>query len=181
MREEIASEPKSGGHIASVINKGNMLSENDINEFFDKKAKPVVETNAIVVFDGYPRSLTQKDHFDEKMEEWKRPDSVFIFVSISRAETFNRISTRRECAECGTKYGDIDKGVMVCKKCGAKLIVRADEDKEPVKKRLDGYEKNTEPLIEFYRKQGTLIEINGEQTREKVFANINRALESYLI
>ncbi len=178
LRDEIASGSALGKHISSIIDKGNLLPESDINKFFDEKAKDLVISSDAVVFDGYPRNLAQKDHFEQKMKEWDREESVFIFINISREETFKRLSIRKECPKCGEKYGDRDRGIEVCKKCGTVLKVRADETKEAITRRLDEYERNTKPLVEYYRNKGNLIEINGEQDREKVFEDIEKGFNA---
>lgn len=174
LRDEIASGSELGKHISSIIDKGNLLPESDINKFFDEKAKDLAMNSDVVVFDGYPRNLDQKDHFEQKMKEWGREESIFIFINISREETFKRLSIRKECPKCGEKYGNLDRGIEVCKKCGTALKVRADETKEAIARRLDEYERNTKPLVEYYRNKGNLIEINGEQSREKVFEDIEK-------
>lgn len=180
IRDEISKGTEVGKKFESIINKGNLVPDELINDFFDRKAEPIVKSHERVLFDSFPRNLAQRDHFEKKMEEWGRPDSIFLFIKISREETFKRISIRRECPKCGAKYGDIDEGVEKCKKCGEELKVRDDETKEAVEKRLDEYEKNTKPLIEYYRERGELIEINGEQTREEVLVDIEKALKPYL-
>ncbi|MBI2038417.1 MAG: hypothetical protein HYT19_00645 [Candidatus Nealsonbacteria bacterium] len=99
-------------------------------------------------------------------------------MNISRKESFNRLTKRRQCKKCGQLIpwvGDFKK-LKKCDKCGGELVVRADDSLISIKKRLEEYKNKTVPVINYYKKQGRIIEINGEQSIGNVFKDILKTL-----
>jgi adenylate kinase len=132
------------------------------------------------VFDGSPRKILEAKLFDDALHwyEWDKNVKV-IFISISRKESFNRLTKRRQCKKCGRIipwFGEFKK-LKKCDKCGGKLITRADDKPEAIKKRLEEFKKEVIPVINYYKKQGRLIKINGEQSIENVFKDILRVIK----
>ncbi|MBW2999181.1 adenylate kinase [Candidatus Woesearchaeota archaeon] len=126
------------------------------------------------IFDGFPRTIAQAEALD-KITEIDR----VIDITSSEEIIIKRLSSRRQCRECSAIYGiNIpSKQEGVCDKCGGELYQRDDDKEEAVKKRLDVYKKQTEPLIEYYRKKGKLVQVDGEQELQKIFDDIVKALE----
>ena len=87
----------------------------------------------------------------------------------------NRMSGRRACVGCGATYHVVynaPKSEDICDTCGEKLILRDDDKPETVKNRLLVYHDQTQPLIDYYKKEGVLVEVDGTQNLEKVFQDI---------
>jgi len=124
-----------------------------------------------IIFDGSPRKLVEAQLLAEALEwyEWGKNFKA-ILVDISRQEAFNRLTKRRQCAQCGQliPYVGEYKNLVVCDKCGGQLLVRQDDTPEAINQRLDLFDQEVMPVIEFYEKKGLLIKINGEQSIEKV-------------
>ncbi|MBN1325673.1 nucleoside monophosphate kinase [Candidatus Falkowbacteria bacterium] len=123
-----------------------------------------------VILDGYPRSLNQAKYL-AKM----RKIDLAILIDISQSETLKRLGGRRVCSKCGETYHVITKRPkidMICDKCTGRLIKRADDYPEAIKQRLAVYRKETKPVIDYYKKQGKLIKINGQKPIKKVFSLI---------
>ena len=133
-----------------------------------------------IIADGFPRRLPEAKNLDRFLEFLGRMDSTFfILIDISREEAFNRLTKRRQCEKCGRLIpwvGEFKK-LEVCDECGGKLITRPDDVEEAINNRLDYYEENVEPVVDYYKKQGKLIRINGEQPIEDVFKDILKAIE----
>ena len=89
----------------------------------------------------------------------------------------DRITGRRVCEKCGESYHVSTKKDDNCEKCDGKLIQRADDTEETVKSRLNVYKNETAPLIEFYKKQGVLVNVDGMQTIDEVYQAILEALK----
>ena len=100
---------------------------------------------------------------------------IDLDVDLSIIE--HRITGRRSCAKCGGSFHiDFIGDVSVCPNCGDTLTIRKDDNPETVKERLSVYKSQTEPLVEYYGKQGKVVKINGNQDIDKVFEDIVKVL-----
>jgi adenylate kinase len=132
-----------------------------------------------IILDGWTRILVEAQMLDEALEwyEWDKNVKVLL-INISRKESFNRLTKRRQCKKCGRLIPWIGefKNLKKCDKCGGELFVRRDDSMAAIKMRLEEYKKETIPAINYYKKQKKLIEINGEQSIENVFKEILRKI-----
>jgi adenylate kinase len=100
---------------------------------------------------------------------------------VNDGEVVKRLSGRWYCPQCNTGYNyprNMPKHEGVCDKDGGKLLRRADDEESVVKKRLEVYKKETQPIEDFYRKESILKEIDGEQNPDKVFQDILTAVKN---
>jgi adenylate kinase len=128
------------------------------------------------VLDGYPRNLEQAEYLAGITDL-----DVAVFLDVSEAELVDRLTGRRVCSECGANYHvdfDPPETPGVCDECGGDLIQRDDDTEETVRERLRVYEENTAPVVERYREAGVLVEVDGEETPDEVFAAVREAVES---
>jgi len=132
-----------------------------------------------LVSDGSPRRILEAELFDKTLiwYEWQKNQKV-ILLNISKKESLNRLTKRRQCQACGRLIPWLGKfkKLKKCDKCGGRLIVRHDDKPKAIKNRLGEFKKYTIPVINHYKKQRKLIKINGEQSIEKVFEDILKAL-----
>jgi adenylate kinase len=132
-----------------------------------------------IIFDGVPRTIDQTEYIEEAMQEVGRHIDKVIFINVSEEESLKRISKRRVCHDC-RKVFILGKDIQnddVCPKCGGKIFQREDDTLEGIKKRLEIFKTETTPVLNFYRQKGILVEIDGDQTIEKVFEDIIKILE----
>jgi len=132
-----------------------------------------------IIFDGVPRTLDQTEYIEEMMQEVGRHIDKVIFINVSEEESLKRISKRRVCHDCRKVFilgKDIQEGDK-CSKCGGEIFQREDDTSGGIKKRLEIFKTETTPVLEFYRQKGMLVEIDGNQTIEKVFEDIVNILE----
>ena len=123
------------------------------------------------VLDGFPRTIPQAEALDNMGVEIQH----VINIDISDEKIINRMSGRRACLNCGATYHIVynaPKTENVCDTCGQELVLRDDDKPETVKKRLDVYHDQTQPLIDYYKKKGVLHAIDGTLSMETVFKNI---------
>ena len=102
-----------------------------------------------------------------------------VNVEVPDENIINRMSGRRACVDCGATYHIVyapTKAEDVCDKCGGSLILRDDDKPETVKKRLDVYHTQTQPLIDYYTEAGVLREVDGTIDIEDVFGEIVKIL-----
>ncbi|WP_367568102.1 adenylate kinase [Lacrimispora sp.] len=127
------------------------------------------------VLDGFPRTIPQAESLKEALSERGQKIDFAIDVDVADENIINRMAGRRACISCGATYHLVynpSKVPGICDVCGAELILRDDDKPETVKKRLSVYHDQTKPLIEYYGKTGVLVNVDGTQDLNKVFADI---------
>jgi adenylate kinase len=130
------------------------------------------------VLDGYPRNLEQA----EELEAMTALD-VVLSLSVAREELIERLTGRRVCSECGTNYHvefNSPEEPGVCGECGGELIQREDDTREAVENRLEVFEENTAPVIDYYRDHPGFEAIDGEQSPDGVWQSINTAIKRHV-
>lgn len=135
------------------------------------------------LLDGFPRTVAQADALSEVLAELGTKLDSVINIKVDENNLIVRLSGRRVCPKCGASFHVVfnpPKNEGVCDYCGAEVIQRADDSEETVKNRLAVYNKQTQPLIEYYTNNGLIKNINGEQDINKVFAEICEVLGSDL-
>lgn len=164
LRKEKHKNTERAKLVKSFIDKGKFAPDEITNELM----KEAITENCIL--DGYPRNLEQAKY----LESFTKIDHVFL-ITASEKLIYKRLLSRRTCTKCGAVYNLITKppkDETKCDFCGGKLYIRVDDTNEGIKERLRLYEKNTKPLIEYYKNKGILKEIDGEQPIDKVFSDI---------
>ena len=167
LRNEVNKKSIIGLKIDETLKKGELVDDNIILDLLKDKLK-----NNFVL-DGFPRTIKQA----RELEKITKIDSVF-YVTLKDETAIKRLTTRIQCEKCGAIYGNYKKPLKdnICDICGSKLIKRYDDNEKSIKTRLKIFHKETKPLIEFYKKKKILIEINGNNTIDKVFSKIEEYL-----
>jgi adenylate kinase len=175
LREVAKQDTPLGREIYHYQNvAGAMVSSRILKEVLGIKLASLPREQS-VVFEGVPRTMEQAQYFDKIILESGRHIDKVIYINISEEETIKRISKRWICSDCKKiliKGKNIKEETEKCPECGGKIMQRIDDTEEVIKKRLKVFRDETIPVIEHYRKQGKLIEVDGAQTVEKVFESI---------
>ncbi len=132
------------------------------------------------ILDGFPRTIVQARELESIEKEFNFTIDAILNLDIPSEKLIKRLSGRRTCKDCGaTFHVEFNPPHVegICDKCGGELYQRADESEEAVQVRLDTYNKQTKPLIDYYTMKGTIININGDQPMEDVFKDIEKVLE----
>ena len=127
------------------------------------------------LLDGFPRTVFQAERFDAWLKERGEELSVVLDIQAGFDLLLFRATGRRVCPKCGKTYhivGLPPKKEGICDECGSELIQRADDVEETVKKRLDVYQNQTSPLIEYYKGTGKIAEVDGSKNWPEVFEQI---------
>lgn len=168
-RDNIRRKTKLGV-LAKKFTKKGILGPNYLTNNMMKAELAKSKYKRGVILDGYPRSLNQARFLSKLMNI-----GSVVLIDIGQTETIKRLGGRRVCTVCGGTYNIFfGRAVSKCKKCGGKLIRRADDYPKAIKRRLAVYRKETKPVIDYYKKQGKLIKINGQKPVKQVFALILR-------
>jgi adenylate kinase len=129
------------------------------------------------VLDGYPRNLDQA----EQLEGMTDLD-VILSLSVSREELVDRLTGRRVCDDCGANF-HVDfnppEAEGVCDECGGDLIHREDDNEESVRNRLDVFDENTAPVIDHYDDREDFVAVDGEQSLDAVWSDIQDAVDAH--
>ena len=131
------------------------------------------------LLDGYPRTIPQADALTAILEELGKPLDVVLNIDVPNDELVTRLSGRRMCT-CGVSY-HVDfnppKQDGICDSCGGELYQRDDDKAEAIMQRLDVYGAQTQPLIDYYKDMGIMVNIDGTGEIDKIFADICKALK----
>jgi adenylate kinase len=131
------------------------------------------------ILDGFPRTVFQARALDEVTAE--RPIDLVLDLDVPRELVLARLSARRVCRDCGTNYvadGAAEKLPWICEVCGGDVMHRDDDTPEAIEHRLDLYEQQTSPLIEFYQRDGRLAVVDGVGSPDEVFRRLTIAVEA---
>ncbi len=127
------------------------------------------------VLDGFPRTIPQAEALTAALEKIGQKMDFAIDVDVPDENIVNRMSGRRACLNCGATYHIVSippKQEGICDRCGSKIVLRDDDKPETVQKRLTVYHEQTQPLIDYYKKQGILQSVDGTVPMEEVFRSI---------
>jgi len=144
----------------------------------ERLSKPDCEKGFLL--DGFPRTLEQAKSLDETLKDLNIKIDGVINIAVPRERLMARLTGRRICKDCGASFHVMfnkPKEEGKCDACGGELYQRSDDNEEAVGKRLDVYEQQTQPLIDYYTNQGLLLEINGDQDINKVLDDVLAAVK----
>ncbi len=170
-RENIANRTPIGLKVQEIMDGGNLCPDSLTIELVKERlSRPDCRDGYLL--DGFPRNVEQAKALDEFMA----PDFV-IELDIDFKKIEQRITGRRCCKDCNEIFHVNNlENASVCPKCNGELFVRKDDTAETVKTRLDVYVRQTLPVIDYYEKKGKIVVINADQTAEKVFEDIVKAI-----
>jgi len=170
LREEVRKGTELGKRAEKYMKSGELVPDDLIVEMMEKE----ISKYDNFVLDGFPRNLKQAEALDKMC----RIDKV-ILLEVPDEVILERLSLRRSCPKCNRVYHlkyNPPKENEICDYCGVKLYQRDDDKEEVIKKRLEVYRKETEPIAKFYREKGILVKVNGSKSIEEIFSDIKGVL-----
>ena len=177
-RANIKNGTELGQKAKTYMDQGLLVPDELVVDLvMDRFAQPDCENG--YVLDGFPRTIPQAEALDAALEKAGAKIDYAINVEVPDENIINRMSGRRACVACGATYHLVHippKKEGVCDNCGKELILRDDDKPETVKKRLDVYHEQTQPLIDYYTQKGALVEVDGTVDMEEVFNAIVKIL-----
>jgi len=179
LRETAKENTDLGKHVASRINRGFIVDALTITKILRRGLEDIPKEKG-VVFDGIPRDESQIKAFEKALKAYKRKITYAFFIWISRKEPLKRLTKRRICKKCNSFFilgKTLKPGVKKCPKCGGEIYQREDDKSKVIEKRLEQYYQKTLPVIRYYYLKRKMIEINGEQSINKVFKDILAYIE----
>lgn len=177
-RANIKESTELGKKAKSYMDQGQLVpDELTLELIMDRFQNPDCKNG--YVLDGFPRTIPQAEALTEALAKKGETIDYAINVEVPDENIINRMGGRRACLACGSTYHIVyapTKVEGICDRCGEKLVLRDDDKPETVKNRLNVYHNQTQPLIEYYTKQGKLAEVDGTQSMEDVFNAIVKIL-----
>jgi len=169
-RQALAKGTELGLLAKSYMEKGQLVpNEVTIKMVLERISNP--DCNGGIILDGFPRNVEQAKALDEALKPKTKQIDKAVYIKVSEEELLERLTGRWICRNCQTPYHEVNSPPKVagkCDKCGGELYQRADDNTETIKKRLEVFFAETTPLIEYYSKNGKLIEVQGEGSMEEI-------------
>ena len=177
-RENIKKGTELGKKAQEYMNRGELVPDDLVIEIATTRLLEDDCRNGFLL-DGFPRTVYQAEKLDEFLAARGSKIDKVLDIAVEKEELITRLTGRRVCKSCGASFHVVNippKQEGVCDYCGGELIQRADDNLETVTNRIDVYEAQTMPLIDYYEKAGNLVHIDGSTGLENVFADIVSAL-----
>ena len=173
LREEINKKTNLGNKIKHLIDKGNFVPDNIINDLIINILSNKKLSNRLI-FDGYPRNIHQAENLDEILLKYKQKIYCVLCLKVEKDVVLKRILGRQVCSECGLIFNKFfyppDKNNHKCKP--EHLKTRTDDTESTILNRLKTYSKETAPLINYYKKQNLLKEVDGSGQIDQIYKEI---------
>ncbi|MCQ2548007.1 MAG: adenylate kinase [Clostridia bacterium] len=177
-RENIKNGTELGKKAQEYMNKGELVPDDLVCEIAtDRLLKDDCKNGFLL--DGFPRTVYQAVKLDEFLRSHDMKLDVVFNIAVDKEILIERLTGRRVCKACGASFHVVNippKKEGICDVCGGELIQRADDTLETVENRINVYENETKPLIDYYEEAGNIANINGAEELDVVFANIVKAI-----
>jgi adenylate kinase len=177
-RENLKNETDLGKQAKSYMDRGALVPDDvTIGMVLERLSRP--DTAAGALLDGFPRTIAQAEALDKALQAKGQKISLVPSIEVPDDVLIERVSGRRLCPTCGESYHikfNPPKNPGVCDNDGGKLYQRDDDNSETVRNRLKVYWEQTNPLINYYRNQGILVEINGDQPIAAVQEDLRKTM-----
>ena len=180
LREAVKNQTELGKKVEDIMKKGQLVPDEVVISLIGQKIS-ALEGGKGFILDGFPRNVPQAESLNFFFEHQKKKLDKAILLKVNDGEVVKRLSGRWYCPKCNAGYNyprNMPKHEGICDKDGEKLLRRADDQESVVKKRLEVYKRETQPIEDFYRKKSILKEIDGEQNPDKVFQDILTAVKN---
>ena len=177
-RENIKKGTELGKKAQEYMNRGELVPDDLVIEIATTRLLEDDCKNGFIL-DGFPRTVYQAEKLDEFLAAHGSKIDKVLDIAVEKEELITRLTGRRVCKACGASYHVVNippKTEGICDACGGELVQRADDNIETVTNRIDVYEAQTKPLVDYYEKAGNIAHIDGATGLDNVFADIVKAL-----
>ncbi len=178
-RMNIKNNTELGQKAKGYMDAGQLVPDELVVDLVVDRIKAQDCMNGFIL-DGFPRTIPQAEALDYALNNQNEKIDYAINIDVPDENIINRMSGRRACVGCGATYHIINNPTKVenkCDACGESLILREDDKPETVKKRLEVYHEQTQPLIDYYEKQGVVLTVDGTLDLDVVFKEITKVLD----
>lgn len=178
LRAAVREGTELGRQAKDIIDAGGLVSDDIMIGIIDERLQREDAMARGYILDGFPRTVSQAQSLDSITTD--RPLNVAIDLDVPRELVLDRLSLRRVCRDCGANYqstGKADPNPWLCDSCGGDVVQRDDDTPEAINRRLDLYESQTQPLIDYYGGSSRLATVNGVGSPDAVFDRLVAVIE----
>lgn len=179
-RANIKNDTALGKKAKEYMNKGELVPDELTCDLVFDRIKQEDAKNGFLL-DGFPRNIFQAQRLDEVLSQENLKIDCVINIEVDDKILVERAVGRRVCKDCGATYHisfNKSKKQDICDTCNGALYQREDDKEDTIKNRIEVYNKNTKPLIDYYNEKGNLANIQGEKDINLVFEDIVKSVES---
>ena len=174
LRAGLREEGYLDGETREIVRSGRLVPDRIAVGIVRKRLKEE-DCGKGFILDGFPRTLPQAESLNGFLQESDMPIDRVIYLELSQEEAVKRLSSRRTCHGCGATFHLVFNPPHtpgLCDRCGRQLSQREDDKEMTVRERMKTYERQTYPLIEYYKSRGLLAEINANKSIDEVFEDL---------
>jgi len=178
LRKAVADGTPLGKEAKVIMDQGGLVSDKIVLGLVEERIKQP-DCKAGFILDGFPRNTAQAEALDKILTGLGMPLTVALNIDVDMNDLLKRLTGRRTCKSCQQMYNihfSPPKKEGVCNKCGGALFQRDDDKEETIKKRLDVYEKQTAPLIDYYSRKKIMKTVMGTGSIDEIFKKAVSAL-----
>jgi adenylate kinase len=178
LRAAVRQDSVVGRAVKAVLDAGKLVDDAMMISLVQGRIGQEDARVAGYLLDGFPRTVAQAESFYEITAA--RPVTVVVDLVVERDLVLDRLSARRTCENCEANYVSTgnDPNPWTCDSCGGAVRQRADDTPEAINRRLDLYDSQTAPLVDYYWSRNKLVAVDGLGTPDEVFARLQRAVET---
>ena len=177
LREAMAAGTPLGREAKQYYDKGELVPDDVILRMVAERFRQADAATGFIL-DGFPRTIAQADGLGTMLQQLGQKLDAVIYFDVSQPELVRRLTGRRLCRQCQTPYHLVSAPPAragVCDKCGGELYQREDDHEATVLNRLAVYERQTAPLLDYYRERGLLRTVSGEGAVERIRRDLRDA------
>lgn len=179
LREARKNRTELGQKAETFMNAGKLVPDDVVIGIVDERLREA-DCQRGFILDGFPRTVAQADALSKMLAQYGRKIEAVLSVDVPQSDLVRRLSGRRVCQACGASF-HVDfaptQKAGVCDKCGGVVIQRKDDAEATIVERLKVYANQTQPLVDYYNKQGLLAVIDGMGAVEDVWQRMKKVLE----
>ena len=180
LRQDIRNHTELGRIAQEYMNQGQLVPDEVILDIVRARLLQD-DCGSGFILDGFPRTIPQAEGLKNILANMSAPLDVVINLKVTAEQIVKRLSARRVCQRCGQDFNMITNPPppdMIHPECGGEIVQRDDDKPETIRKRLEIYQRQTEPLRQYYRQEGMLVEVDGMGSASEVFQRIGRLLDA---
>jgi len=174
LRKQVKLKTVIGQKADALMSAGKLVSDDVLLEIL--RSEVGTNRSEKILLDGYPRNIQQAATLKDAMRDL-HPVKAAIHLDVERQTLIGRLSGRRVCSKCGATYHietNPSKKAGICDACGGELACRSDDDPAKIAVRLDVYERDTKPVLDFYRQEALYHRLNGTGELESVYGELEK-------
>lgn len=178
LRKHVKQGTEIGKIAGAIMERGELVPDDVLFKVLSEELK-AIGPKEVVLLDGYPRNISQAETLETLRAT--QPVKAAIHLEVDRNDLIARLSGRRVCPSCGSTFHVTEnppRTAGICDKCSSQLNQRADDKPESIGVRLDVYEKNTRPILDFYGKKGLYKKVPGVGQPEAIYKSLKTMIDA---